>query len=271
MLAFGAAIAAGACSLLTADDGLSGGGSPPSSEGGAPPLVDGSVDTPELDAAETKDASDSLLSCNARDLVAYWPMDEGNGEFARECAGRYAAAFGGPAGIVSWTTRDEGGAIGFSGLGGVLLVSHAPAFEITGALTVAGWFRYDAVPDEWVGVFSNIDTQYGGYELALNPSREISFEVSGASTATAAVSLVMGGWRHVAGVFEPGVRVSLYVGGVLASTSTVNVPQAAGIFRSQKKMGVLHPTGAGTFVGALDDVRVYARALDASEIALLAR
>lgn len=91
-------------------------------------------------------------------------------------------------------------------------------------------------------------------------------------------SLVKDGkWHHVAAVLDsdgtPDVsEIRLYVDGVLETNTTANNQQAINTSDSQDVyLAVLSETSlVSYFKGTLDDVRVYSRALDAREIAMLA-
>jgi hypothetical protein len=82
-------------------------------------------------------------------------------------------------------------------------------------------------------------------------------------------------WHHLVGVFQQPTE-SFYVDGVLVNTFTHNYPLDYGthdvfLGRSGECGGVGYGNWDGYFVGKLDDVRIYNRALSASEVQQLYR
>ncbi|MEV0561933.1 LamG domain-containing protein [Dactylosporangium sp. NPDC050588] len=106
----------------------------------------------------------------------------------------------------------------------------------------------------------------GRWTFALTQTDVVSPTVD-AAASTAAVST--GTWVHLVGVYDGQSAMRLYVDNVLAGTGTHTVRwNAAGALQA----GRLRTTAAGyggAFSGAVDDVRLYARALNASDVANL--
>jgi hypothetical protein len=76
-------------------------------------------------------------------------------------------------------------------------------------------------------------------------------------------------WVHVAGVFTAGESIAVFVNGVESAKETLTIatmPSSAQPVQIGKR-----PSTPDTYVGLLDDVRVYSRALSVAEIAELAK
>lgn len=278
LLVLAVATTGAACSLLTETSGYSNGepepdaapsgpDATPSAEASAPAPTDAAVD-----AGNAADAADAGSPCDAVGLVAYFPMNEGTGNLTRDCRDRFGANFGGAPGELAWTTRPSGGsAVEFKG-SAPLAIGTPAELDLTGAITIAGWIRYDTKPSAYTAVFWNF-ANGTGYELTMDASGSLYFQVE-ATTGTVMqtfTSFPVGGWRHVAAVLDPGVRIEVYLDGVSAGLRTANVPLSVKPGTGNTKaIGVLGSIGS-SWTGAIDDVRIYSRALSSSEIATLAK
>jgi hypothetical protein len=90
-----------------------------------------------------------------------------------------------------------------------------------------------------------------------------SVEVSGSTPITD------GNWHHLAVTFDATDDLRLYVDGTEEDTTSVSAPVVS---RSSDVVlgGVAHTPSSLQYSGALDDVRLYGRALDADEVGTLA-
>lgn len=261
-----------ACSLVTSLDGYAGRATGEAPEAGA----DAGEDVVTPGDGATSDASvdaSALRGCDAPGLLAYWPMDEGQGGVASECAGRYPATL---TGVTSWTTRAGRAAVAFAGAG-YLALGDQKALDAPGPKTVAGWMRSTSAPAGYAALFWGY-TPPVGYEIVLDGSGLLYANVGLGNAGN--VSAVFGtlaafDWRHVAFVFEPGVRLEVYLDGVSVGKATTLEGDGGALPDSGPapggnalSMGVVY---GGKWEGAVDDVRIFGRALSAAEIAVLAK
>lgn len=124
-----------------------------------------------------------------------------------------------------------------------------PALEITGVLTLGGWFWFDRlVTDE--GLFNKMgaagNRAYGLQKLSAGDV--VRMTVSGDGTAlidaaTAAVST--GSWNFIAGRFVPSTEVAVFINNV-KTTDTTNVP--ATLFNSTAALEVGRLASGGQFL-----------------------
>jgi hypothetical protein len=165
---------------------------------------------------------------------------------------------------VSWAPglNDAGGG---SFNGGWVSVPDAPKLRITGALTVSAWVRprqFSTSTSAVAYIVNKTNQSANGWRLLLATRPNVTFSVS-ASSATGAMPTT--GWTHLAAVYRPSESIELYVNGSSAGKSTTDVPTAIVDSQNELRIGSRYD-GQYPFVGDLDDVRVYERALSAEEI-----
>lgn len=99
--------------------------------------------------------------------------------------------------------------------------------------------------------------EFGGREVDGGPFKNVN------STAAPAV----GQWTHVAGIWEAGTGLSIYVNGVLsgslADPSLASLPSTATAFSAIGS----HGSDAGHFNGEIDELSIYSSALSANDVA----
>jgi hypothetical protein len=225
--------------------------------------------------------------CPAGDLVAYYPFN-GNGEDAS--GGENDCQINGPVLAADRLGRPNR-AYRFDGVDDEMACGvDRPGLDITGALTIAAWFNADASSLTTSnraliskGLFSG-NAASRAYTLLLQnqdqsgsglcgQTRSATFIISQdgvvsptGGTACGATAFQPNTWHHAAGVFQPGARVAVYIDGALSFENTANVPtQILNVDRSLR-LGI---NGTVVFQGVLDEVRIYDRALSATEIVAL--
>jgi hypothetical protein len=90
------------------------------------------------------------------------------------------------------------------------------------------------------------------------------FTLAGVGDVSSATFPTVGQWVHVAGTYD-GTDLVLYYDGVERARITVAGSPAIGVVNQSLVIGQEWGGNAG-FTGALDDIRIYNRALTASEI-----
>ena len=211
-------------------------------------------------------------------LVGYWKLDEGSGLIAHDCSGN------GRDGTFVFGTQSNWVA-GHKAAGAAILVDpvassgcvSVPAFPvITGALTLSLWANINSFPldggnKEYL-LSKAFSFSQGGFRLASSsPPDEYDFGIDKLDSGSfeTLASAGAGTWAHVASVYVPGVDVTLYVNGVVVAHK-VNAP-AAIVDDSKAAFRIGCRGDNDDYVDAIiDEVRVYDRALSASEISALA-
>ena len=210
-------------------------------------------------------------------LVAHWAFDEGTGAFAGDGSGNgHSGALQGPA--WSWSTAGRfGSSIHLSGAD-VVAVAGFPA--ATTSYTVSAWV-FIASSELGAPVANLLSTEVPGggwalYTLAGNggpPTYAFRYAVNGPQVFWNAFCgcLVPDVWTHLAAVVDGEAgTLQLYVG----SAPPVTTPVTSGILAGSTTLNIgrstlPQPGAAAPFLGALDDVAIYNRALGSEEIAAL--
>jgi len=162
-------------------------------------------------------------------------------------------------------TTDVAGEVGRARrfIGGERITAAAIQVPATD-FTVAAWFNWTTNPSPYYG-----GIQGGGccsWELRIqNDGRfAVVFYQAIAPDAFTMVASPLtyndGTWHHAAGVLRSGLA-ELYVDGVLVAQDTTN-PIAFVRTSTQTVIGPI----AGGFVGNIDEIRIFARALSAEEV-----
>jgi len=223
-------------------------------------------------AAEAKaaaEADEKWKAATAQGLVGHWKFDEGKGGIAVDASGKNM--HGQLKNGVRWVPGKVGGALEFDGRNGHVTVADSPSVSVTGDLTVAAWVNGTS----W-SASNNIVAKDGNdsYRFRIEGSggtlwlllSDGSFEFMSVSLGSA---LSTGTWYHVAATADLTTgEVIFYLDG-----SPVGTPQTttkAGIQDSAGPLRIGTYSGSSeNFNGAIDDVRIYNRALAADEVKLV--
>jgi large repetitive protein len=215
-------------------------------------------------------------------LVGWWKLDEGTGTNAADssASNNPGTLTAGPA----WATGQLGGAVAFTRSSQqYITIPDAAPLDITGELTLATWVKPTNLTEGEHHEFINktacpstCDTNYGfGWEdfgnlrfYFANPANVYQIYL----TTSAVVSV--GTWTHVAVTYKLSTStIVVYVNG-----SSVTGFASGGSPTTTAILTNAHPLLLGAFTtgdatgflnGALDDVRVYNRALTAGDITAL--
>lgn len=212
-------------------------------------------------------------------LVGLWKFDEGRGMAAADLSRsrNHALLKNGPV----WSAGKLGGALSFDGVDDCLDVPDLKYASVVDTFTMAFWAsplgERRTTPESVTGVAGTEKQRYAiypSYGHSYGPGHSgagVSVGANGVSVFEHANSLLpsllvhdapISGWVHVAVVYESR-QPRLYLNGALVKTGLA----------SPMTVHPSPPTGGnsyGYYQGALDDVRIYSRALAPSEVAALA-
>ena len=186
---------------------------------------------------------------NANGLAASWAMDEGNEGYIYDSSGNNST---GTISGATWTTSGKyGSALSFDGNDYVNLGS--PASLALANTTIEAWIKPSSVAGYYlIYGLSNLPKLY----IDLN-GRLVLYDATAANTV-----LTPNVWTHVVATSD-GTNVRYYINGVPDGT-VAHVSWSA--TPSQVKIG-RDPAGTTqNFLGLIDEVRIYNRALSAAEI-----
>ena len=212
-------------------------------------------------------------------LLAQWSFDQTNGTTLAESTGRGVA--GTLKGTADFATGAAAGINGSGALhldGGGYVQFPGRWFDpLNGAWALSVWVKPDATPASDQVLFSKSDRSgVAGLFLAMNGS---SFYMSGATfggtpgfSVSAAVTPQAGTWYHVvAAIDRSNNQARLWVNGVeyTGTSNTRTVPAGDFIF-GEAPPALGGCPGRGYYLaGALDEVRLFSRALSPAEVASL--
>ncbi len=193
-------------------------------------------------------------------LVLWYRFDDGSGSSALDSSGDGYTGVLQNASQLVWGTGVLGGDLIFSGSGNHVA---SPAFPLANTFSVSCWV--------------NAATRNSAYarivESAYNSQYYLGFDATGTKLQWIVNSSVPpfgnitspainpGTWYFVTGTYD-GATASLYVNGSLVSANALPAPSAQSL---QVYIGSYRLPG-WDFNGAMDDVRVYNRALSPSEV-----
>lgn len=204
-----------------------------------------------------------------------------------------------PSGMISWFTGENssddiygsnnalatgdaayaagkiGQAFSFGGVDGKVSAPDSASLDFTSALTLDAWVYVapDADASAQYGIvnkYRNVSSpDLRGYELFIK-NKKLEFQ-SGACSVTSASEIVFGQWNHVAATFnkpENGAgECKVFINGLENGTAT-----ASGIIAANDEpltIGASEGGSASFFKGKIDEVELFNRALDESEIAAI--
>jgi glucose/arabinose dehydrogenase len=204
------------------------------------------------------------VSPPASGLVGAWGFDEASGSTVSDRSGR------GNNGTITGATRTTaskfGGALAFSGTGKWVTVPDSTSLHLTTGLTVEGWVNPTANgTGAWRAMA--VKETVGGLSWALYPFGDGGFPSAHIFTtselwAKGTTRPALNAWTHVAATYD-GTNIRLYLNGVLAATRA----QTGTLVSSTQPLRFGGDSiWAEWFQGTLDEIRVYNRALSATEI-----
>ncbi len=229
-----------------------------------------------------KAEASSLLHAqpNSLGLVGLWRMDEGAGTLSYDFSGgnNHGTLTNGP----TWATGKFGGGISFDGSDDYIDVGNILNMG-TSNWTVSLWFKgtTSSTGGAIRGIIgkSLLDVQSGRYSLLFeNGNLEGMFDrgAGGVTVTTSETPYIDGNWHLVTLVFNRTGNMTLYVDGVSKNSSDISAGSATNMTNTDKffigayqDITGVAPSSGKYFTGSIDDVRVYNRALSATEVATL--
>ncbi|NUP48248.1 MAG: hypothetical protein HOW97_13190 [Catenulispora sp.] len=204
-------------------------------------------------------------------LVAWYKFDETSGTTAADASGNgHTASLGG---TTTHVTGRTGGAVHLDGTSGYVVLPSGLLSGV-GAFTLATWVKLDSAPT-WSRIF-DIGSGTTSY-MFLTPnsgSGTVRFAIttggwSAEQQINGSAALPTGAWTHVA-VTVSGSTGTLYVNGAAVGTNTAMTLNAGSLGGGATAwLGRSQYSGDPYLPGALDNTRLYSRALSASEIGSL--
>jgi hypothetical protein len=220
-------------------------------------------------------------------LAGWWKFNDGSGTSAVDSSGN--GNTGTTQNTPAWTTTGpNGGGLTFNGTSQYVQVPDAASLELTGSWTLSAWVKLSALPYNsqtftLLSRDSTVTNSSLNYGLFVDNngigssglSWLLDFNSAGGGGADYYVeypaTINTGVWYHVAGVWDSSTSNEyLYVNGQLVATQNQSGYTPNSGSGPNESIGRDLGTYPDYTAGTLDDVRVYNRALSASEVAGLA-
>lgn len=215
-------------------------------------------------------------------LEAYWKLDESSGRVALDSSihGLHSRFSKEPKRVAG--VRD--GAVRLDGAMDYIEVGHSRALRLVGSMTISAWINATSFPVDDAAIvsrYSGINDERPGYHdlgyqldttVDTGP-RTVGFKLSDACGNLMArfgvTPLAVDTWYHVAGVYDAeGQMLNVYLNGELDNGFLLGpVTSTQRSARVAAYVGRRSDLKGYEFAGALDDVRIYSRALTKAEIA----
>lgn len=199
-------------------------------------------------------------------LVGHWTFDEGAGTVVGDFSG--TGHFGSFEGKPSWGAGKVGGGLAFDGTNEAVVIPDSDRLRISSDMTLALWVKKASESGDWQRIVGKGDSALRNYGIweEQGGSKKVMFqqfnsEGKEAVTLKSKKDVDAGKWYHLAAVVR-GSQVTLFVNGAVDATGR----------RTQKPATSKHPVTIGYgqmhagFPGAIDDVRIYNRALSKDEV-----
>ena len=245
-----------------------------------------------LSAAEIADIYDDYkpivkVGALRKGLVGHWTLDDKQSKSDTVVADATIYENNGTMTSMTFSgneTTDRHGqtrALNFDGAADYINIASGSELDITDALTVSAWAKWDVDNDKTtiVSKWGNSDSNRFSWILFANwfADGRVDFLVSGNGTSYTTAnspngSVVSGQWYYITGVYD-GSSVELYIDGILQET-TPGAPSALKITSTPVAIGIDYDTGTGDnpyrhFDGSISDLRIYNRALSVAEVEML--
>jgi Concanavalin A-like lectin/glucanases superfamily len=223
--------------------------------------------------------ADEILSSAQAGLRADWHFDENSGTLTTDSSGY------GNTGTINDATWGSGQAANFSsdlafdGTDDYVEVPNSTSLNLFANITVDAWIYPTSGGQYYTSIVDkgNVGSSAESYALFLDPDNTVGFLVNndgtpgGRGIVFGSTALTLNTWTHVAGTYD-GSNVCVYVNGVqdncAPQTGPVNQTNDPVLIGESNREGSIYTTSF--FAGQIDEVHIWARALNSDEIGLLA-
>jgi fibronectin type 3 domain-containing protein len=203
-------------------------------------------------------------------LISAYGFSEGSGTTTADASGN---GLTGALQNATWTTSGRNGnALVFNGTTSYVDLGTMSAFPLTSSATWSAWvFPTGNPPDDGQIIAKSGNSD--GWQLKTTPDtgvRTFGIAVSNGTAATQRYSktvLSLNTWYHVAGVYNAtSATLDIYVNGVLDNGTLAGTVPTSQNNPASINVNIGRRQGGYYFIGTIDDVRVYNRALSPAEI-----
>ncbi len=219
----------------------------------------------------------ALCGAVGAELIAYYPLNEGQGTKTADATGN--GNNGTLSSGVEWVTGVKGGAVRFDTAGERIVTTGLNPSARNNAMTLAAWIKWEGrggsiAQQGIVGKRTGWNPGTGiKWFWQTNPTGDLLFRCDTGDAAVPGVGLWWGNtrlvpyaneWTHVAVTWASGTAVQ-YVNAKETDRGTVSVGGATAD-ATLVTIGCVDATNNETFIGTIDEVRIYDTALTAGEL-----
>ncbi len=210
-------------------------------------------------------------------LIGYWKFDEGSGTTAADASG--SGLTGRLSGGASFTTTaapvtayaNPGSISMITATSGLVTMTNSAVNQLTNNMTVMGWVRPGRVSGYQRIIGSARTRSSNGWNFGIW-SNSLVFSAYGRKDYYPPFSpgLKAGQWYHIAAVMDISNTVTFYINGLSIGSVTGTLPLQADtddVLQLGAATASLSTTLTDPYFGLIDDLRVYNRALNQTEIA----
>jgi hypothetical protein len=198
-------------------------------------------------------------------LVAYWPMDEGQGNVIKDKSGN--GNDGTIRGGVKWIDGKHGKALEFNGIDSYVDCGNKDSLNISEEITIAAWVKLYSLKGG--GIVSKYGGKTGGYFLApcwRDDGLPYFFIRETKTGATVSIignrhKLELNKWYHLVATAKKGDKIKLYIDGVLVGEN-----KAMDKSFSNDIDSLVIGRYSESLNGAIEDIKIYNRVLSGEEI-----
>ena len=202
-----------------------------------------------------------IVTTVENDLLAWYPLDQFNGNLTTDHSGRMQHAVGvGFSGNPTTSAGMFGQALDLNGEY-LELPFRIDQSSTTQGATFSAWIK----PDQVMGGVDNerilFSTDDGGWDWSTSIRYGALSSWTGANRFQSPLQVFPNQWSHVVSVFDPVQgRAILYLNGGSAAINSIGFDNSASVLRIGWE-----PNGRN-YIGLIDDIRVWGRPLSSSEI-----
>lgn len=209
---------------------------------------------------------------NDTGVAGYWHFDENASSTAYDASGN--GNNGTLVGSPTWTSGSNckaGSCLSFNGSNYVTMddPSNGALDFGTGDFSVSGWFYLSSLPSAWKSIVSKGGSGTTGYGMEISNANQITCSIEGASGTNQHVYgsvPSVGSWHQAVCVFARNDKVYVYLDGVEVGSSVYSSGNTNSVSNDLKFNVGKYSSSGWDFVGNIDEVRVYNRALSADEV-----
>jgi hypothetical protein len=201
-------------------------------------------------------------------LVGWWKFDEGSGAnvFDSSGHGNHGTFIGDP----QWVIGPNGDALEFDGVDDWIEVPHAENLTVDNEVTIMAWINTERyigpTGDNWQGIMAKGNPR--SYSLYTQVSGVLHFSTAGVGTLSSA-PLPLNEWVHVCAMVIGGAH-QYYINGEDAGTGGTGIVLPGAADSATVRIGNARDANR-EFLGMIDDVRIFNKALTQDEVKRLMR